>query len=150
MSRTSEEQLNEAAAICIQQGAQLTEIRRLVFALILAAESPSTAYQLLDRLTEIRKNAVPATIYRALDFLIEQRLIHKVERLSAFIPCADAGHSHKHQVQFLICTQCHAVTEIEDQAVSKALTHAAQRRGFHPGRAVVELDGLCAICAAPS
>lgn len=145
----SEEQLDEAAAICARQGAQLTELRRSVLALILTAEKPSTAYQLLDRLKGTRKSAAPPTIYRALDFLIKHRLIHKVERLNAFVACAEARDSHRHPVQFLICSQCGAVTEIEDQAVSKALAHAAHRQGFRPSKVVVELDGICATCWSP-
>ena len=147
--RAIEAQLDAAAEACTRQGAQLTELRRHVLGLVLQAEGPSTAYQLLDRLKATRKGAVPPTIYRALDFLIEQRLIHKVERLNAFIPCTEAGH-HVHQVQFLICRRCGTVAEIEDSAVSTALEHAAEREGFHLGKAVVELDGTCAACSEPS
>ena len=147
--RTIEAQLDAAARTCTWQGGQLTELRRLVLALILEAESPATAYQLLDRLKQTRKGAAPPTIYRALDFLIEQRLIHKVERLNAFIPCNEAV-PHDHPVQFLICRRCGSVAEIEDLAVSKALEHAAQREGFHSSKAVVELDGTCAACSHPA
>jgi Fur family zinc uptake transcriptional regulator len=141
-----EAQLEAATHICMQQGAQLTALRRVVLGLVLEAEGPSTAYQLLDRLKEIRKGAAPPTIYRALDFLLEQRLIHKIERLNAFIPCTEAHH-HPHAAQFLICRRCGAVAEIEDGAVSRALEHAAAREGFRLGHAVVELDGTCAACA---
>ncbi len=147
--RVIEAQLEAAAKACSDQGAQLTELRRSVLSLILEAESPLTAYQLLDRLKAMRKGAVPPTIYRALDFLIEQRLIHKVERLNAFIPCTQADHHHQ-AVQFLICRRCGTVAEIEDRAVSKALEHAAEREGFHPGSATVEVDGTCAACSHPS
>jgi len=144
-----EAELEAAAETCARQGGQLTELRRSVLRLILEAESPSTAYQLLDRLKESRKSAVPPTIYRALDFLMEQGLIHKIERLNAFIPCTEAG-PHLHAVQFLICRTCGSVAEIEDRAVSQALEHAAEREGFHPGHAMVELDGTCAACSHPS
>lgn len=147
--RAIEAQLDAAAQLCARQGAQLTELRRLVLGLILQAEGPSTAYRLLDRLKETRKRAAPPTIYRALDFLIEQRLIHKLERLNAFISCTEAG-PHRHAAQFLICRKCGTVAEIEDSAVSKALEHAAERKGFHPGNAVIELDGTCATCWQPS
>jgi Fur family zinc uptake transcriptional regulator len=143
---TIEAELDTAAAACAQRGAQLTELRRSVLGLILRADGPSTAYQLLDRLKETRKGAAPPTIYRALDFLIEQRLIHKVERLNAFIPCTEAGHHHLHPVQFLICRSCGAVAEVEDHAVSKALERAAERHGFHAADAMVEIDGTCAAC----
>jgi Fur family transcriptional regulator, zinc uptake regulator len=141
-------QLNIAAGVCAAQGAQLTPLRRHVLGLILDAEAPLTAYQLLDRLKETRKGAAPPTIYRALDFLLEQRLIHKVERLNAFVPCVESGHEHT--AQFLICRQCGAVTEIEDHAAANALEHAAEREGFHPRSAVVEIDGTCAACFHPT
>ncbi len=142
-----ERRLQEAAEICTRHGAQLTELRRIVLTLVLEADGPLTAYQLLDRLKEIRKGAVPPTIYRGLDFLIEHGLIHKIERLNAFIPCADMEHNH-HDVQFLICRNCGTVAEIEDHTVAKALERAAEKQGFHPHNAMVELDGTCAACTA--
>lgn len=138
--------LDHAAKICAEHGAALTDLRRTVLQLVLEAETPLTAYQLLDRLKEIRKSAVPPTIYRALDFLTEQGLIHKVERLNAFIPCIDHDHGH-HAVQFLICGSCGTVAEIEDAAISRALAKAANREGFTPNRAMVEVDGTCAACS---
>ncbi len=145
--RAINERLAEAEKICTANGAQLTELRRTVLTLILEADGPLTAYQLLDRLKEIRKGAVPPTVYRALDFLIDNHLIHKVERLNAFISCSDADHHDHHEAQFLICGQCGTVAEIDDHAVSKALAKAAEKQGFHPSNAVVELNGTCAACA---
>ena len=143
---TVEAQLDAAALACARQGAQLTALRRLVLALIVQAEGPLTAYQLLDRLKETRRRAAPPTIYRALEFLLQQRLIHKVERLNAFVACAESG-PHEHAAQFLICRRCGTVAEIEDDAIADALERAAERAGFHPARAVVEIDGTCAACA---
>jgi Fur family zinc uptake transcriptional regulator len=140
-----EHRLDEAAALCKTKGAQLTPLRRAVLALILAAEGPVTAYQLLDRLKESRAGAVPPTVYRALDFLSENRLIHRLERLNAFIPCMEADHQH-HAAQFLICGRCGTVAEIEDSGVANALAKAAEKAGFQPSNALVELDGLCAAC----
>jgi Fur family zinc uptake transcriptional regulator len=137
-------QLDAAAALCKSNGATLTELRRLVLSLILQADGPLTAYQLLEKLQHVRKGAVPPTVYRALDFLIENHLIHKLERLNAFIPCSE---SHDHEVQFLICGKCGTVAEIEDPAVSRALAKAAEKAGFQPSNALVELDGTCASCA---
>ncbi len=145
-----EVELDTVLQACARKGVQLTELRRHVLRLILEAQGPSTAYQLLDRLKKTRKSATPPTIYRVLDFLMEQHFIHKVERLNAFVPCTETGHYHQHAVQFLICRQCGTVAEIEDGAISKALEHAAGLKGFHPGNAVVELDGTCAACFHPS
>jgi Fur family zinc uptake transcriptional regulator len=142
---TLAEKLDQAEAHCRAQGAQLTTLRREVLTLILGADSPLTAYQLLDQLKTQRKSAVPPTIYRALDFLIQLRLVHRLERLNAFIPCLDSGHNH-HDVQFLICAKCGTVAEIEDAATTQALADAARRCGFTPHHAMVELDGVCANC----
>lgn len=139
--------LTDAAQKCTANGAQLTPLRRAVLELILRAPGPLTAYQLLDQLKTTRKSAVPPTVYRALDFLSEQKLVHRLERLNAFIPCADAGHAHE-DAQFLICRGCGAVVEMDDHDISHALAAAAAKRGFVPRHAVVELDGLCATCAA--
>jgi Fur family zinc uptake transcriptional regulator len=138
--------LAQAEARCQAQGAALTALRRDVLRIILAAPAPLTAYQLLDQLKASRKSAVPPTIYRALDFLIAQRLVHRLERLNAFIPCVEAHH-HDHDVQFLICGKCGTVAEIEDQAAALALAAAARRHGFRLGHAMVELDGVCLACS---
>jgi Fur family zinc uptake transcriptional regulator len=144
-----DDRLERAAAICAEAGARLTDIRRQVLALILAAGEPVGAYTLLDRLKLDRANAAPVTVYRALEFLLAHGLIHKVERLNAFIGCIDAGpHAHHdHAVQFLICRRCGAVTEIEDQGIALALARAAAAAGFHPAQATVEVEGCCARCA---
>ncbi len=140
--------LDAAASDCARKNTQLTDLRRAVLSLVLESDGPLTAYQLLDRLRETRKGAVPPTIYRALGFLLENKLIHKIESLNAFIPCIDAGH-HAHAAQFLICRLCGSVAEVEDEDVSHALDSAARRQGFSPGNAVVEIQGVCAACTAP-
>jgi len=138
--------LEAAALACSQHGTRLTALRRAVLELILMAEGPLTAYQLLDQLKKKHKAAAPPTIYRALDFLLDNELIHKVESLSAFIPCIDAG-GHSLSVQFLICRRCGTVAELEEPTVSKALDRAAAKQGFHPGSTIVEVQGVCAACA---
>ncbi|HQT64401.1 MAG: transcriptional repressor [Acidocella sp. 20-57-95] len=144
--RSIDEQIQDAAKICVVNGTQLTELRRIVLKLVLESQAPLTAYQLLDQLKVLRRNATPPTIYRALDFLLENRLIHKVERINAFIPCSDSDHEH-HSVQFLICQTCKTVVEIEDHHIIDALTRAAEKQGFRPRHAVVEIDGICAACS---
>ena len=144
--------LAEAEAACLRRGAQLTPLRRQVLELVLEAEAPVGAYALLDRLKASRPGAAPPTVYRALDFLLEHGLIHKVERLNAYIGCSDTGHAHGHDHahphQFLICRRCGATAEITDHAVAHAIAEAAARAGFVAAEATVEIEGLCARCAA--
>jgi Fur family zinc uptake transcriptional regulator len=141
--------LQRADAICDGRGVRLTDIRRQVLGLILDSPQPTGAYDLLDRLKATRDSAAPPTVYRALDFLLEQGLIHKLERLSAFVGCI-AHDEHAHAAQFLICRSCGRVTEIEDHELAHALEHAAQRLGFTVGKATIEAEGQCAVCAAPA
>lgn len=139
-------QIETAAAACVRDGARLTELRRRVLSLVVQAEGPLTAYQLLDRLRASHKGATPPTIYRAIDFLMERGLVHKIERLNAFVFCHEAGH--RHSAQFLICRTCGSVVEIEDGEAARALEHAAKREGFHARQAIVEIEGVCAACFA--
>ena len=142
------ELLDRAEAVCTGRGARLTGLRRQVLGLILDAGAPAGAYELMDRLRERRGAAAPPTVYRALEFLQEQGLVHRVERLSAFVGCVEeAGHAHRHPAQFLICRQCGKVTEIEDDTLADALADAARRVGFSVAGATIEAEGLCAACA---
>lgn len=140
--------LDQAERICSGRGARLTELRRAVLGLILDRGAPTGAYDLLERLRESRTTAAPPTVYRALDFLLEQGLVHKLERLSAFVGCV--AHEQDHAAQFLICRSCGRVTELEDHELAHALTDAASRLGFKIGKATIEAEGQCAACAAES
>jgi len=141
--------LDKAAEICAQHGARFTKLRREILSLVLAADGPVGAYDLLDRLRETRKAAAPPTIYRALDFLRTQGLIHRVERLNAFIPCPDAGQ-HAHPVQFLICQHCGAVDELEDREIVVVIKQAAARKGFKPALTSLDVEGTCFKCTPSS
>ncbi len=143
--------LDRAAALCAQRGARLTALRRDVLGLILDAQSPVGAYDLLDRLRARRGGGAPPTVYRALEFLREQGFVHRLERLSAFVGCIDVdgtahAHAHHQPAQFLICRSCGRVTELEDQDLARALAAAAQRVGFTVGGATIEAEGECAAC----
>ena len=143
-------QLDQAAGLCAAKGGRLTEIRRSVLALVIGAGCPVGAYALLDRLKAERANAAPVTVYRALDFLLENGLIHKIERLNSFVACTDSGeHEHPdHSVQFLICRTCGTVAEMEDGGIAAAVSNAASKTGFRPDHATVEVEGICGSCAA--
>ncbi len=141
-----EDRLARAEAACAKRGARLTEIRRTVLKLILEAQEPIGAYALLDRLKDQSGHGKPPTIYRALDFLLGQGLIHRVERLNAFVGCHEES-DRPHPVQFLICGTCGSVTEFEDPSVANAVQSAAGNHGFHVSRTIVEVEGECGPCA---
>ena len=146
--------LERAESLCQTRGVQLTPLRREVLRLVLEAEAPIGAYALLDQLKASRAKAAPPTVYRALDFLLEQGLIHRLERLNAFMGCAEAldghghhhDHAHDHPHQFLICRGCGATREISDHGVAEAISAAAAKAGFSAARSTVEIEGYCGKC----
>ena len=154
-SRRTESLLDRAEAICEHRGANLTELRRHVLGMILDAAAPTGAYDLLDRLRQTRRGAAPPTVYRTLDFLLEQGLIHRVERLSAFVGCiagctADPdGESHTHAAQFLICRDVRPGGGDAGPRTSRRSWRARRRTRVSAScSATIEAEGLCSTCRA--
>jgi Fur family zinc uptake transcriptional regulator len=145
MTHQLEDRLARAEAACAARGARLTDIRRTVLEIILQAGEPIGAYALLDRLRDRSGQGKPPTVYRALDFLLAQGLIHRVERLNAFVGCHEEA-AQPHPVQFFICSDCGNVAEFEDDAIGAAVAALATRQGFAARRSIVEVEGLCAEC----
>jgi Fur family zinc uptake transcriptional regulator len=136
--------LARAQQICTLRGARLTPVRRRVLELILRADQPPKAYALLAELEQERGRLGPPTVYRALDFLLAHKLIHRVETSNAFVACGDAEHSH--QSQFVICDDCGATEEIQDDKIVASLRRLGEKRGFAVERQVIEARGLCPSC----
>ena len=135
--------LSVADEIARAQGQRMTKIRRKVLSLLIESAEPAKAYDLLERL-DGEGAAKPPTIYRALDFLQELGLAHKIESLNAYVACGHA--SHKHSAVFLICEACGRAEELHSLATSDALVRETQSAGFRLHRAVVEARGLCREC----
>jgi Fur family zinc uptake transcriptional regulator len=138
------EALSRAESLCEERGARLTPLRRKVLELIWNSHQPVGAYAILDHLREGDRGAAPPTVYRALDFLMEQGLIHKLESLNAFIGCDHP--ENRHVSQFLICTKCGSAVEIQDSGISSAVKKSAAAAGFSVSRLTIELQGLCPTC----
>ena len=136
--------LARAQRICTLRGGRLTPVRRRVLELILQADQPTRAYALLAQLERGRSKLGPPTVYRALDFLLAHKLIHKVETSNAFVACGDAEHLH--QSQFVICDDCGATEEIRDDGIVESLRRLGEERGFAIERQVIEARGLCPVC----
>jgi len=138
--------LNKAADLCTGRGARLTQIRRRVLELIWSSHRPIGAYSLLGVLKEERANAVPPTIYRALEFLLEHGLIHRIQSQNAFIGCPNPDPEHLHNAMFLICTDCGNAVELEEAKIDKLLNNSASMQGFVIESRTVEAAGLCPEC----
>lgn len=137
--------LRRAEAKCAQSGARLTPLRRRVLELVWSNHKPHGAYALLEALErESERKIAPLTVYRALDFLVEQGLAHRIESLNAYLGCSapDDGHS----AQFFVCERCGCAQEIDDPAISAAVTTSAAARGFAVRRQTIEISGVCRVC----
>lgn len=143
------EAIHSAERICDENGARLTELRRHVLELVWSRHKPISAYEILDLLKADRRNAAPPTVYRALDFLLEQRLIHRIESLNAFIGCARPDADHRGG--FFICTACNGVEEIRDsRPLRDAIRKEAAEVDFTVTSTMIEVLGLCAACRGAS
>jgi len=140
--------MSTAETLCEQRGVQLTSIRQQVLALIWESHKAVKAYELLDRIKPLQHAAKPSTIYRALDFLIAQGLIHRVESLNAFVGCRCSGRQHDQLL--LICKHCHEVEERTAFHVMQALDDEYLQAGFIVHSQSIEIHGLCAQCAQES
>jgi len=134
-----------AEAECARRGARLTEVRRRVLELVWNSHQPVGAYALLEALGREGFPAAPPTVYRALEFLRAHGLVHRIERLDAFIGCVRPGAPHAGQ--FLLCAGCGAAAELDDPAIDRAVAAGAARLGFTVRRQTVEIEGLCSACA---
>jgi Fur family transcriptional regulator, zinc uptake regulator len=138
------EALHSAEAVCRLSGARLTRLRRNTLAILLQAERPLTAYEILDLLRPADRAATPAGVYRSLDFLTARRLAHRIESSKAFVACVFPEHPHPSQM--LVCRRCGTAVETEDTGVAEAAENLGRRLGFALDRGALELTGLCPSC----
>ncbi len=138
--------LAEAEAHCARRGLKLTDMRRQVFEVLAKSPQAMGAYDLIDALAAHgHKRLAPISIYRALDFLLEAGLAHKIESRNAFVACPHL-HGADEVVVFMICESCGRVQESTSDAVSKAIHAVARANRFAPRSQVIELQGRCAGC----
>lgn len=137
--------IRTAEQVCVRRGVRLTPLRRKVLELVWESHRAVKAYDLLERIRPSEPAAKPATVYRALDFLIGQGLIHRVESLNAFVGCNCS--ERQHELLLLICAQCQEVEERPALAVMEAVAEEIRQAGFLVQRKAIEIHGLCAQCA---
>ena len=139
-----EQALVTAEKICRERGLRLTRIRRRVLELVWNSHKPVGAYDILDVLGREGQRSAPPTVYRALDFLIDADLVHRLDSLNAYVGCS---HPHSsHTGQFLICRDCRSVAELDDKEISALVDRKANELGFSAVRQMLEIQGLCPEC----
>ena len=134
-----------AEARCVEKGARLTPARLAVYAELRARNRPLSAYELIALLEQRQKRKIaPLTVYRHLDFLMRTGLVHRLQSMQTYLPCDHPDHAH--ESQFLLCSSCGHVDEVESRGLETLLSQIANERGFRPDNTVVEVKGLCGSC----
>ena len=146
--RCIDDALRIAEALCAERGVRLTVIRRRVLEMIWERHEPVLAYDLLAQLRNEQPRAAPPTVYRALGFLQQQGLVHRIESLNAYVGCANPARSHSGQ--FLICSECRSVAELDDNAIDELIAERARAAGFETDTQTIEVRGRCPACRATS
>lgn len=126
------------------RGLRVTANRRRVLGCILESERPLTAYAVLRQLRSERPSAAPLSVYRALDFLVHQGFINRIELLNAYVARLDRRRERERH--WFVCAACGGIEEIGDAAIADRLRRLARQRGFRIDRQVVELSGTCVRC----
>lgn len=158
------ERLKAAKEQCQARGVRFTPLRQQIYKLVLQANKPVGAYDLITQLQQARlsenfasdneksqltkkqsvKNIAPPTVYRSLEFLLDEGLIHQLTSINAYVPCCHPRAQHT--AAFLICEQCQRVQECSSLPVQEMMSFAEQDVGFVVARSVIELSGLCQAC----
>ena len=168
------ERLAAAKEHCHLSGARFTPLRQQIYQLVLEADQPVGAYDLITQLQQVRlstsddsdtlaasdaqkqpsetktakkrasKNVAPPTVYRSLEFLLSEGLIHQLTSINAYVPCCHPRAQHT--AAFLICDQCQRVQECSSLPVQEMMSFAEQDVGFVVKRSVIELSGRCQVC----
>lgn len=137
--------LSQAEKLCKERGVRLTSLRLRVLSLIWQSHKPLGAYDILNILTvEDGHNAAPPTVYRALDFLLENHLIHRLASRNSFVGCSHP--TQEHEGYFFICSQCNNVLELEQTSINQAIEKAANEAKFMVATQTVEVLGVCHSC----
>jgi Fur family transcriptional regulator, zinc uptake regulator len=145
--RCTAEALDHAERVCRTRAQKFTPIRRSVLNALLSSHRPLGAYELIDQLAGSMARPAPITVYRALDFLMQNGLVHRIESRNAYLACAH-DHDSAAMVAFLICDACGSVGEIPAAPVAQSLNASARASGFAPKLSVVEITGMCTHCQA--
>lgn len=137
--------LDEAVDKLAETGARMTPVRRRTLEILLESHRAMGAYEVLDRLAAEGFGRQPPVAYRALEFLVEHGLAHRLQRLNAFAACLHPGQDHA--PAFLICRACDQLAELPAAPVRGALAELAAESGFQVERVTIEAVGLCPACA---
>jgi len=138
-----------AIEISKDKGINLTNKRRKIFDIVIKSAKPISAYDIVSEFQETYDEQIPVmSVYRILNFLIDNGLVHKLDSINQYIVCEHLDCEHEHlNTQFLICNDCNSTEEImiRDE-LHQQLTNDIDQTGFKLKELKFELHGICANC----
>jgi len=143
-SRQVKALIMQAEVLCEQRKQRFTTLRKRVLTLVCQAKQPAGAYQLLDDLKDEGFSSAPPTVYRALDFLLEQGFVHRLASNNTYLACAHPKENH--EAVFLVCEQCGHTQEIHTDGITRSVRKKSANYDFKVHKVSVEVSGLCASC----
>ncbi|MDR1489256.1 MAG: transcriptional repressor [Desulfovibrio sp.] len=144
-SESAVRSLREAEEICARNGLRLTRLRRGILELLLSADGPVKAYDLIERMRDKGERLTPATIYRTLDFLLRYGMAHRINSLNAFVPCT--GSHDEHALLMFVCSECRRVEELEDPVLYESMRARFDELGMSLRDNCIEIQGRCRKCS---
>ena len=145
-ARCISEAMAQARSVCTEQGLRFTPLRARVLEIVWQSQRPLGAYAILEVLAGEGRSPAPPTVYRALDFLLDHGLVHRLASLNAYIGCTRPGH--RGTGQFLICRDCGTAAELNDARIERAVTRGAAAEGFAVDDHMIEVSGRCQNCGS--
>lgn len=137
--------ISRAHEICAKSNVRLTATREAILRLLWQSHQPLGAYQLQQQLSKVSEKPVaPPTIYRAIEFLINLGLVHRIPSLNAYVGCPFPNSEHSNI--FLICKECNTVAEIADTRVNVLLESLCDKVDFKHETQTIEIFGCCPNC----
>lgn len=143
MQEKVETTLNTIEVDLKEKGQRFTAPRRQVMGTLLDHGTAAKAYDIVEM---IGNDVKPMTVYRALDFLVEQGLAHRIESMNAYAPCVESHCAHKDS-QYLICENCESIEELHNHAIDDFIARELKNTGFKLRSKTIEIHGLCSSCA---
>ncbi len=137
--------IEHAKEVCRKGSLNLTPIRKKVLEIVASNHKPARAYDLLAKLKEGGFSDKPPTVYRALDFLIEHKMVHKLNTINAYVACFN---NETEEVScFLICEKCQDIEEFQDEGIIKAIANISKSKNIDVRNINLEISFKCDQCA---
>ena len=139
-----DEAIRSATRLCQERGSRLTDLRKQVLQLVWSSHKPIGAYDILKSLQNQGRSGAPPTVYRALDFLLELGVVHRISSMNAYVGCTEPGLPHISQ--YFLCIACGVAAELNNQSVNDSIEITATEMGFKIQDHTIEVSGLCSAC----